>query len=364
MRLWTRCDRLSSLESFSSDKAGVDALSAYIGSRLEDLGARIEVLPQADFGNHMLADIGDGPDQVLILCHMDTVWPRGTTQQRPFRVQDGIAYGPGVLDMKAGIAITLHALGSLRELERLPKQRVRILFNSDEELGSTTSQQLIQDEAKKSTHVLCLEPSFGKEGALKTARKGVGMFTVKVTGRAAHAGNDPQNGISAVEEMAHQIIKLHSLTNYETGTTVNVGVANGGSVRNQVAPFAEDLVDLRVTSLDEAKRAEEAILGLAPVLPGARVEVSGGLNRPPMERTDATAKLFEKAKGIAQVAGIALTETQVGGGPDGQFAAAVGVPVLDGMGGVGEGPHADNEYIFVDALPQRVALLAALLAEG
>ena len=226
------------LESFSGDKAGVDALSAYIGSRLEDLGARIEFVPQTDFGNHMLADIGDGPDQVLILCHMDTVWPRGTTGQRPFRVQDGIAYGPGVLDMKAGIAITLHALGSLRELERLPKQRVRILFNSDEELGSTTSQQLIQDEAKKSTHVFCLEPSFGKEGALKTARKGVGMFTVKVTGRAAHAGNDPQNGISAVEEMAHQIIKLHSLTNYETGTTENVGVANGGSARNQVDPFA------------------------------------------------------------------------------------------------------------------------------
>ncbi|MCH7745647.1 MAG: M20 family metallopeptidase [Chloroflexi bacterium] len=352
------------LESFSGDKAGVDALSAYIGSRLEDLGARIEVVPQTDFGNHMLADIGDGPDQVLILCHMDTVWPRGTTQQRPFRVQDGFAYGPGVLDMKAGIAITLHALGSLRELERLPKQRVRILFNSDEELGSTTSQQLIQDEAKKSTHVFCLEPSFGKEGALKTARKGVGMFTVKVTGRAAHAGNDPQNGISAVEEMAHQIIKLHSLTNYETGTTVNVGVANGGSVRNQVAPFAEGLVDLRVTSLDEAKRAEEAILGLTPVLPGARVEVSGGLNRPPMERTDATAKLFENAKSIAQAAGITLTETQVGGGSDGQFAAAVGVPVLDGMGGVGEGPHAENEYIYIDALPQRVALLAALLAEG
>ena len=352
------------LESFSTDKAGVDALSAYIASRLEDLGARIEVVPQPDFGNHMLADIGDGPDQVLILCHMDTVWPRGTTGQRPFSVQDGIAYGPGVLDMKAGIAITLHALGSLRELERLPKQRVRILFNSDEELGSTTSQQLIQDEAKKSAHVYCLEPSFGKEGALKTARKGVGMFTVKVTGRAAHAGNDPQNGISAVEEMAHQIIKLHSLTNYETGTTVNVGVANGGSVRNQVAPFAEGLVDLRVTSLDEAKRAEEAILGLAPVLPGARVEVSGGLNRPPMERTDATAKLFENAKSIAQAAGITLTETQVGGGSDGQFAAAVGVPVLDGMGGVGEGPHAENEYIYVDALPQRVALLAALLAEG
>ena len=354
--------RIVELESFSSDKASLDALGAYIKARLETLGARVEVIPQADAGDHLLAEIGEGPDQQLILCHMDTVWPGGTIQQRPFRVESGLAYGPGILDMKAGIAITLHALRALKTLNREPQHRVRLLFNSDEELGSLTSRSLIETEAKNSVSTLCLEPSFGKEGALKTARKGVGMFSVKVTGRAAHAGNDPKNGISAVEEMAHQILKLQGLTNYETGTTVNVGVARGGTVRNQVPPFAEALVDIRVATLEEADRTVEAILGLSPVLPGATVDVTGGLNRPPMERTPAIARLFEDASQIASTAGIKLTEAQVGGGSDGQFAAAVGVPVLDGLGGVGEGPHAEHEHVSVEALPQRVALLAALLA--
>ena len=264
--------------------------------------------------------------------------------------------------MKAGIAITLHALRALKTLNREPKHRVRLLFNSDEELGSLTSRSLIEAEAKNSVSALCLEPSFGKEGALKTARKGVGMFRVKVTGRAAHAGNDPQNGISAVEELAHQILKLQSLTNYETGTTVNVGVASGGTVRNQVPPFAEAHVDIRVATMEEADRTVETILALAPVLPGATIDVTGGLNRPPMERTPAIARLFEEASRIASTAGIKLTEAQVGGGSDGQFAAAVGLPVLDGLGGVGEGPHAEHEHISVEALPQRVALLASLLA--
>ena len=349
------------LESFSSDKASLDALGAYIKDRLEDLGARVEVVPQTDAGDHLLAEFGEGSDQQLILCHMDTVWPGGTIQQRPFRVESGLAYGPGILDMKAGIAIALHALRALKTLNREPKHRVRLLFNSDEELGSLTSRSLIETEAKNSVSTLCLEPSFGKDSALKTARKGVGMFSVKVTGRAAHAGNDPQNGISALEEMAHQILKLQGLTNYETGTTVNVGVASGGTVRNQVPPFAEALVDIRVATMEEADRTMEAILGLSPVLPGATVDVSGGLNRPPMERTPAIARLFEDASHIASTAGIKLTEAQVGGGSDGQFAAAVGVPVLDGLGGVGEGPHAEHEHVSVEALPQRVALLASLV---
>ena len=352
---------LVELESFSSDKESIDALGRYITCRLEDLGAMVQVVPQPIQGDHLLADFGEGSEQVLILCHIDTVWPTGTTNQRPFRVEGDHAYGPGILDMKAGIAVTLHALQSMRALERMPNRRVRLLFNTDEELGSPTSRALIEEEAKKSVHVFCLEPSFGPHGALKTARKGVGMFTVKITGRAAHAGNDPQNGISAVEELAHQVLKLHSLTNFDTGTTVNAGVVRGGTVRNQVAPEAEALIDLRVESMAEADKAVEAILGLSPVLPGASVKVDGGMNRPPMERTPDTARLFEAARKMASDAGIELTETQVGGGSDGQFAAAVGVPTLDGLGGVGEGPHADHEYIKVSALPERVALLASLL---
>ncbi|MFQ6029273.1 MAG: M20 family metallopeptidase, partial [Dehalococcoidia bacterium] len=300
--------------------------------------------------------------QTLILCHMDTVWPRGTIQERPFRVENGLAYGPGILDMKAGIAITLHALEALQALGQPLRQRVRVLLNSDEELGSTTSRPLIEAEARKSTHVFCLEPGAGTQGALKTGRKGVGMFQVKVTGRAAHAGNEPEKGISAVEEMAHQILKLHSLTDFSRGTTVNVGVVNGGAVRNQIAPLAEALVDLRVASMEEAQRVEREIMSLEPVLSGATVEVIGGLNRPPMERNENTAMLFEMVRRHAEPLGIELTEAQVGGGSDAQFAAVVGTPVLDGLGGVGEGPHAEHEYISVAELPRRVALLASLLA--
>jgi len=322
----------------------------------------VRLVPQEEVGDHLVADVGEGDQQVLLLCHMDTVWPTGTIQQRPFRVEAGLGYGPGILDMKAGIAIALHALETLRAHNLAPQQRVRILVNSDEEVGSTTSRQLIEEEARKSAQVYCLEPGAGKEGALKTGRKGVGMFQVKVTGRAAHAGNEPEKGISAVEEMAHQILRLHSLTDLARGTTVNVGVVQGGAVRNQIAAFAEAMVDLRVTTMQEGERVVNEILSSTPVLAGASVEIRGGLNRPPMERTETTALLLNSVRRFADPLGINLSEAQVGGGSDAQFAAAVGVPVLDGLGGVGEGPHADHEYVVVAELPRRVALLASILA--
>jgi glutamate carboxypeptidase len=352
---------LVELESFSTDKAGTDTLRAYIRDRLESVGAAVQPVPQMSVGDHLIADFGQGESQTLVLCHMDTVWPPGTIMERPFRVENGLAYGPGILDMKAGIAITLHALEAIQALGLKPRQRVRVLFNSDEEVGSTTSRQIIEEEARKSTQVFCLEPGAGPGGALKTGRKGVGMFQVKVIGRAAHAGNEPEKGISAIEEMAHQILKLHSFTDLSRGTTVNVGVVHGGAVRNQVAPLAEALVDLRVVSMEEAQRVEREILSLEPVLSGAVVEVTGGLNRPPMERTESTAMLLEMVRRHAEPLGIQLTEAQVGGGSDAQFAAAVGTPVLDGLGGVGEGPHAVHEYVTVAELPQRTALLASML---
>ena len=350
------------MESFTGDKTSTDVLGGFIKKRLEESGAQVRLVPQEEVGDHLVAAVGEGSQQVLLLCHMDTVWPTGTIQQRPFRMEAGLAYGPGILDMKAGIAITLHALETLKAHNLAPQQRVRIIINSDEEVGSTTSRQLIEEEARKSAQVFCLEPGAGKEGALKTGRKGVGMFQVQVTGRAAHAGNEPEKGISAVEEMAHQILRLHSLTDLARGTTVNVGVVQGGSVRNQIAAFAEAMVDLRVTSMQEAERVEREILSSTPVLVGASVEVTGGLNRPPMERTESTALLLNSIRRFADPLGITLTEAQVGGGSDAQFAAAVGVPVLDGLGGVGEGPHADHEYIVVAELPRRVALLASILA--
>ena len=350
------------MESFTSDKASTDLLGGFIKGRFEELGAQVRMVSQEEVGDHLVVDVGEGGDQTLILCHMDTVWPTGTIQERPFRLEADLAYGPGILDMKAGIAIAMHALETLRAHNEAPQQRVRIIINSDEEVGSTTSRQLIEEEAKKSAQVFCLEPGAGPEGALKTGRKGVGMFQVKVTGRAAHAGNEPEKGISAVEEMAHQILRLHSLTDLARGTSVNVGVVQGGSMRNQIAPFAEALVDLRVTTMQEAERVGSEILNSTPVLSGAAVGVIGGLNRPPMERTETTALLLNSIRRFADPLGIELTEAQVGGGSDAQFAAALGVPVLDGLGGVGEGPHADHEYIIVTELPRRVALLASILA--
>jgi len=349
------------MESFTADTPSVDKLSSYIKERLETLGALVEVISQTEAGNHLLAEWGEGDEQILILCHMDTVWATGTLQDMPFRVQDGLVSGPGILDMKAGIAILLHALDALNNLGLSPQRRVKMVFNSDEEVGSTTSRALIEEEARKSAHVFVLEPAAGSGGALKIGRKGVGMFQLKVTGRAAHAGNEPEKGISAVEELAHQIIRLHSFTDLEIGTTVNVGVMSGGSVRNQIAPFAEGLVDLRVATMSEADRVTEEILALKPSLPGAVVEITGGMNRLPMEKTPATARLLESARSISEPLGIELGEAHVGGGSDAQFASAMGVAVLDGLGGVGEGPHAAHEHIIAAELPRRVALLASLL---
>ncbi len=353
------------MESFSSDKPSLDSLGEYVKERLEGLGSQVRVERQPEAGNHLVAEWGEGESegrgQTLILCHMDTVWPAGTLQEKPFRVEDGLVYGPGVLDMKAGIAINLHALEALNALGLVPQQRVKMVFNSDEEVGSTTSRELIENEARKSAHVFVLEPAAGSSGALKIGRKGVGMFTIKVTGRAAHAGNEPEKGISAVEELAHQIIRLHALTDLEVGTTVNVGVMNGGTVRNQIAPFAEALVDVRVVTMSEADRVTQEILGLRPSLPGATLEIKGGLNRSPMEKTEATARLRETARGLATPLGIELKEAHVGGGSDAQFASALGIPVLDGLGGVGEGPHADHEHVILSSLPERVGLLATLL---
>ena len=351
------------LESFTSDKQGTDALSDYLIQRLRELGAQTTVIPQDQVGNHVIADIEGGEGRIMLLCHMDTVWPKGTIEKRPFTVKEGLAYGPGILDMKAGIAIALHALETLRTNGVQPKHKIKIVLNSDEETGSTSSRQLIEEEARKSDQVFCLEPGAGKKGALKTGRKGVGMFQVKVTGKAAHAGNEPEKGISAIEEMAHQILRLHSLTDFSRGTTVNVGVLQGGAVRNQVAAFAEALVDLRVTTTAEAVRVEREILNASPVLNDALVEVTGSLNRPPMERTESTAMMLNWVKEFADPLGIDLEETQVGGGSDAQFVAALGIPVLDGMGGVGEGPHADHENIVVSELPRRVALLASIMAQ-
>ncbi len=354
---------LVEIESFSEDKAGVDELGRYVGARLRGLGATVEFRRQEDVGDHLVARLGDGRSQVLVLGHLDTIWPPGTLRTSPFRVERGRAYGPGIFDMKSGIAMAIHALKSLAQSGRLRNRRVTVLLTSDEEIGCGTSRALIEELARRSEFVLCMEAPLGPDGALKTSRKALGIFRVRVQGRAAHAGNDHRRGISAVEELAHQVLRLSQLTNYEEGTTVTVGKISGGVVGNQVAGYAEALGDFRAASKEEERRVVRAIEGLTPVLAGARVQAWAEVNRPLMKPSAASRRLFQLAKGAAAGIGMTLTEASAGGGSDAQFAAALGIPVLDGLGCPGDGMFTDEEHVVVADLPRRVALLESILSE-
>ncbi|HCJ10822.1 MAG TPA: hypothetical protein DHW14_06635 [Clostridiales bacterium] len=305
---------------------------------------------------------GRKPDgrQVLLLGHIDTVWPVGTLAERPFRVEDGKAYGPGAYDMKAGLVVALWALRALAACGRRPPRPVTLLVNTDEEVGSRTSEAVIEAEARRSAAVLVLEPAL-PDGAVKTWRKGVGRFRVEVVGRAAHAGAEPEKGVSAVEELARQIVHLHDLTDLDTGTTVNVGVIGGGTRPNVVAERAWAEVDVRVMTREEADRIQEVILGLRPVLPGARLEVSGGVERLPMERSEDTLALYAKAREVAARLGFDLPESGTGGASDGNITSALGIPTLDGLGAAGDGAHAEHEHVDLATLPLRAALLAGLI---
>jgi glutamate carboxypeptidase len=279
----------------------------------------------------------------------------------PFNVDAaGVARGPGCFDMKGGMVVLHFALRALRERGEQPRRRLEVLFTSDEEIGSPTSRALIERTAKDARLAFVLESPL-PGGTLKTARKGTGDYLVRITGRAAHAGVEPQKGVSATGELANQILALHALNDFAVGTTINVGVVHGGTRPNVVAAEAEAHVDVRVETLAEAERIDAAIRGLQPKLPGAVLAVSGGLNRPPMERSPAMAKLFEQARQIARGMQVELQEGSTGGGSDGNFTAALGVPTLDGLGVEGEGAHAAHEHVLTESFPRRAALVAGLL---
>jgi glutamate carboxypeptidase len=353
--------QLVEMESPSDDKASLDRLSTFLAGQLRALGAQVTTLPQAEAGNHILARWGIGAGGVLLLCHMDTVWPIGTLAECPLRLEDGKLYGPGALDMKGGIVNALWAMRVLRKLEIFPALPVTLLLTSDEETGSRTSRSTIEAEAVKHDAVFVLEPAQPPHGSLKTRRKGVGAYQVTVTGRPAHAGVDHEKGINAIEELAHQILAIQRFTDYQAGTTVNVGLAEGGTRSNVVPGRAWVRVDVRVVNADEAARLEAKMQSLKPHLAGAVVEVSGGVGRPPMVRTPEIAALYAQAEALAAEMGLELGEAGSGGGSDGNFTAALGVPTLDGMGVVGDGAHATHEHVIVASLPERAACLAAML---
>jgi glutamate carboxypeptidase len=354
--------RLVEMESPTTDKAHVDALGQFAAQRAAEAGATLRPFAQPTAGDHWLAEWGEGPDGLLLLAHLDTVHPLGTLERMPWSVEDGRATGPGSIDMKGGIAVALAALGALSGAGMLPRHPIRILFTSDEETGSRTSRALIEELARQHRAVFCLEPAM-PDGALKTWRKGTGLFILEVTGVPSHAGNSPESGVNAIVEMAHQILRVQALARPEAGTTISTGTIEGGTRTNVVPARCRAKVDIRVLEIPEQARLSQAFQDLQPVLPGAKIAVSGGWNRPPMARTPTMAAAFGRARTIAKGLGLDLQESGTGGGSDANFVAALGVPVLDGLGPLGNGAHSDHEFVMVSSLPERAALLAALLTE-
>ena len=353
-------------ESPSHDKAALDRFGRIVAAEWRRRGATVQVLRQAKRGDQLRAEICFGgrrpAEQILILGHLDTVHPLGTLAKMPFRVSRGRAWGPGTFDMKSGLVLALFAVDALRAAGLRPAERLVFFWNSDEEIGSETSRRAIEREARRSDAVLVLEPPLGRDGRLKTARKGVGDAEIVVTGRAAHAGINPEEGVNAVHELALQIARLMKMNDPRRGLTVQATVIAGGTAVNVVHDFAQAAVDIRYTRLADAALVERRLRGLRPMVKGARIEVRRGADRPPFERTAAVGELFHRARSLMRAMGRELGEASTGGGSDGNFTAALGVPTLDGLGAVGDGAHTPHEHILIASLPERAALLAGLLA--
>jgi len=374
MNLNSLLKRLVETESPSHDRAAVNRVAAIVIEEARKLGAEIEIIPNKETGDHVVCRFPAAPKErrdnasageargILILCHMDTVFPLGTLEKMPYREADGKIFGPGTLDMKSGIVISLGAIARLMESGQSPARPVTLLCTSDEEIGSHTSREHIERLAKESAMVFVLESAL-VDGSLKTWRKGGGGFRVKTKGRAAHAGGDHEKGRNAIEEMAHQVLAIQKMTDYSKGTTLNVGVIQGGTVSNVVPDEASIEVDVRILQPEEWERVDAAMHALKPVLDGTSMEVTGGLNRGPMPFDDTMKAVYEKVKSIAAKHGIEIKAGGSGGVSDANFVAALGIPVIDGMGAVGEGYHSEREFLFADSLEERVKLLSALLRE-
>jgi len=351
------------IESPSDHKPSADRLGQHLEQKLAAMGATITRHRSSDYGDHVQANFAATGDRkpVLLLGHFDTVYPLGTLASMPCREQQGNLTGPGVLDMKAGIVLMMFAIQALRQWHGQLPRPVTVLLVSDEEVGSSSSRKITESLARQSAGVLVLEPSYGPKGAVKTARKGVGEYALKVTGIAAHAGLDPEKGHSAIVELARQIEVIRKLTNLKQGISVNVGVIRGGTRTNVIAAEAVAEIDARITSASQAKSLDRKLRSLRPFDKHCHIEVSGGINRMPMERSPGVVALYEKARKIAKEVGWALTEAAVGGGSDGNFTAGIGIPTLDGLGAVGDGAHARHEFIYTSELPKRALLVAGML---
>ncbi len=354
-------------ESPSLDKAAADHCCGLIAEEWWKRDARVERIVRKNCGDHLRITYWPNKfqpaGQLLVLGHYDTVYSTGTLRKMPFRISAGKAYGPGAFDMKAGIVQALFALETLQHSNTSPRKRLVFLWTSDEEIGSESSRQLLETEARRSDAVFVLEPSFGPRGLLKTARKGVGEAELIVHGRASHAGLAPGEGINAIHELAQQLERIEKWNDLRRGVTINTGLIEGGTRANVIPERARAVLDLRALRVSDMRSLERRLHALRPVHRGARLEIGGGFGRPPLERK-VSATLFARARSLAKQMNLSLGECTVGGGSDGNFTAALGVPTLDGLGAVGDGAHSAHEHVIINTMPARAALLAALLATG
>jgi len=352
------------VESPSLEKAATDRCCDTIAKEWRKRSVRVERISQKHRGDHLRITWWPGNSrpvgQLLVLGHYDTVYARGTLAKMPFRLTGGKVYGPGTFDMKAGIVQALFALEVLQRSGEPPSKRIVFLWTSDEEIGSESSRKLIETEARRSDAVFVLEPSFGPRGLLKTARKGVGEAEVIVHGRGSHAGLAPQEGVNAIHELARQIARVQEWNDLRRGVTINAGLVEGGTRTNVIPERARVVLDLRALRIADMQRLERRLHALRPTLPGARIEIHGGFNRAPLERK-MSVSLFTRAKSLGTQMNLSIDECTVGGGSDGNLTAACGVPTLDGLGAVGDGAHSSREYVIAKTMPERAALLAALL---
>ncbi|MFZ0948127.1 MAG: M20 family metallopeptidase [Candidatus Sulfotelmatobacter sp.] len=358
---------LVEIESPSDTKQAVDHIARFLAAKFEALGGRTKLHRSTDFGDSLQIDIGGASfgqqncKPVLLLGHYDTVYPLGTLVGMPCKMEHGHLRGPGVLDMKSGIALMLYAIEALQAWHGGLPRPVTVFLVSDEEVGSRSSRKITEALAKESAGVLVLEPAAGLRGAVKTARKGVGEYTLRVEGVAAHAGLDPGKGHSAILELARQIAVIAKFNDLRQGLSVNAGVIAGGTRTNVIAAEASAAIDVRIKSAKQAAGIDRKLRSLKPFDKHCKLEITGAINRLPMERTAGVAALYKKAQGIAGHVGWKLEEAAVGGGSDGNFTAGMGIPTLDGMGGVGEGAHAVHEFIVISELPRRALLLAGMI---
>ncbi|MCG7344247.1 M20 family metallopeptidase [Sporosarcina sp. ACRSL] len=356
-------EKLVNIDSGSTHKEGIDEVGGILKSLYEELGFEVEVIEEPKNGNNMVITYqGNDNPTMLAVAHMDTVFRVGTASERPFTINGDRAYGPGVIDMKASQVALLYALKALKEKNPTALEKIQIILNGDEEIGSSTSRPLIEKYSEGKKYALIMEPA-RKDGSLVTARRGGGRYSVYVKGKAAHSGVEPQNGISAIEELAHKIIKLHALTNHEEGISVSVGIIEGGESVNTIAPTAVAHVDVRITYIEQAEVLDQKIKEICATsdVAGTSIELEGGINRPPMVKNQQTIDLLEIIKETGEELGIKVTDVATGGGSDASFTSAMGVATIDGLGPVGGNTHNEDEYLEIPTLVERTSLLAEVI---